>query len=49
MPTQKTSANERARSRFQTVIEQELIDRLKTLVLAARNIVVTCHVSPDGA
>lgn len=48
MPTQKTSANERARSRFQTVIEQELIDRLKTLVLAARNIVVTCHVSPDG-
>lgn len=35
-------------SRFQTVLPQESVDRIKQLVLAARNIVITCHVSPDG-
>lgn len=36
------------RNRFQTVIPDELVERIKQLVLVSRNIVVTCHVSPDG-
>ncbi len=34
--------------RFSTVIDPESIERVKQLVLVANNIVVTCHVSPDG-
>lgn len=34
--------------RFLTVIDPELVERVKQLVLASRNIVITCHVSPDG-
>lgn len=36
------------RSRFATVIPDELVERVKQLVLASRSIVITCHVSPDG-
>lgn len=35
-------------TRFRTVINLEAIDRIKQLVLMARDIVITCHVSPDG-
>lgn len=34
--------------RFRTVIDPALVDRVKQLVLASRDIVITCHVSPDG-
>lgn len=34
--------------RFKTVIDPSLVERVKTMVLAAREIVITCHVSPDG-
>ncbi|MCM1077734.1 MAG: bifunctional oligoribonuclease/PAP phosphatase NrnA [Bacteroides sp.] len=34
--------------RFRTVIDQESVERIKQLVLVSRNIVITCHVSPDG-
>lgn len=34
--------------RFHTVISPDLIDRVKQYVLASREIVITCHVSPDG-
>lgn len=34
--------------RFSTVIDPESVERVKQLVLVAKNIVVTCHVSPDG-
>ena len=36
------------RSRFATVIPDELVERVKQLVLVSRSIVITCHVSPDG-
>lgn len=36
------------RSRFLTQLPQDSIERIKQLVLASRNIVITCHVSPDG-
>lgn len=38
----------RPRSRFNTVIEPDLVERVKTLLLGSRKIVITCHVSPDG-
>ncbi|MCM1354822.1 MAG: bifunctional oligoribonuclease/PAP phosphatase NrnA [Staphylococcus sp.] len=34
--------------RFRTIIDPELVERVKQLVLVSRNIVITCHVSPDG-
>ncbi|MBD5300705.1 MAG: bifunctional oligoribonuclease/PAP phosphatase NrnA [Bacteroides sp.] len=34
--------------RFRTVIANDLIEKVKQLVLVSRNIVITCHVSPDG-
>lgn len=34
--------------RFLTEIDPSLIERVKQLVLASREIVITCHVSPDG-
>ncbi|MCM1050369.1 MAG: DHH family phosphoesterase [Paenibacillus sp.] len=39
---------QKPRNRFNTVIEPEIVDRVKQMVLCARNIVITCHVSPDG-
>ncbi|MDE6065607.1 MAG: bifunctional oligoribonuclease/PAP phosphatase NrnA [Duncaniella sp.] len=36
------------RSRFKTVIDNETVERVKHLLLCAQNIVITCHVSPDG-
>lgn len=36
------------RSRFKTEIDQTLVDKIKQLVLMAHDIVITCHVSPDG-
>lgn len=36
------------RSRFKTVIDPDLIDRIKTMLLTSNHIVVTCHLSPDG-
>lgn len=36
------------RSRFKTEIDQMLVDKIKQLVLMAHDIVITCHVSPDG-
>ena len=35
-------------SRFLTELDPAAVDRVKQLVLASRNIVITCHVSPDG-
>ena len=35
-------------SRFFTELDPAVVDRVKQLVLASRNIVITCHVSPDG-
>lgn len=35
-------------SRFFTELDQAVVDRVKQFVLASRNIVITCHVSPDG-
>lgn len=35
-------------SRFNTVIDSGCVERIKQYVLAARRIVITCHVSPDG-
>ncbi len=34
--------------RFHTVIDPALVEKVKQYVLAARDIVITCHVSPDG-
>lgn len=34
--------------RFQTYIDPELVERVKQMVLVAKEIVLTCHVSPDG-
>lgn len=34
--------------RFHTVIDPSAIEKVKQLVLVSRNIVITCHVSPDG-
>ncbi len=34
--------------RFRTEIDLDLADRVKQMVLAAREIVITCHISPDG-
>lgn len=34
--------------RFRTEIDLDLVDRVKQMVLAAREIVITCHISPDG-
>ncbi|MDE6555454.1 MAG: hypothetical protein K2K55_00650, partial [Duncaniella sp.] len=48
MANSNPTPSDRRRPRFRTVIEPESIERLKTLVLAARHIVITCHVSPDG-
>ena len=36
------------RSRFNTVIDPDLVERVKHMLLCARNVVITCHVSPDG-
>lgn len=38
----------RKQPRFRTVIDPALVERVKQLVLVARDIVITCHVSPDG-
>ena len=35
-------------SRFFTELDPAVVDRVKQFVLASRNIVITCHVSPDG-
>lgn len=35
-------------SRFNTVIDNDCVERVKQLVLASPRIVITCHVSPDG-
>ena len=35
-------------SRFRTELDAALVDRIKQLVLASNDIVITCHVSPDG-
>ena len=35
-------------SRFNTVIDNDSVERVKQFVLASRHVVVTCHVSPDG-
>ena len=35
-------------SRFQTELDPAMVDRIKQLVLASQEIVITCHVSPDG-
>ncbi len=35
-------------SRFLTELVPAVVDRVKQFVLASRNIVITCHVSPDG-
>lgn len=35
-------------SRFLTELDTAVVDQVKQLVLASRNIVITCHVSPDG-
>ncbi|PWB03459.1 bifunctional oligoribonuclease/PAP phosphatase NrnA [Duncaniella muris] len=35
-------------SRFLTELDPAVVDRVKQFVLATRNIVITCHVSPDG-
>lgn len=34
--------------RFRTVIDSMTVEKVKQFVLASRNIVITCHVSPDG-
>lgn len=34
--------------RFHTVLDPALVERVKQLVLASQDIVITCHVSPDG-
>ncbi|MDE6371592.1 MAG: DHH family phosphoesterase, partial [Duncaniella sp.] len=36
------------RSRFRTVINPDDVESIKLRLLAATNIVITCHVSPDG-
>lgn len=36
------------KSRFNTVIAPEHVERVKQLLLGARNVVITCHISPDG-
>lgn len=36
------------RNRFNTVINPDSVERIKQLLLGAHNIVITCHVSPDG-
>ncbi len=36
------------RNRFNTVIDPDIVERVKQLVLGSRNTVITCHVSPDG-
>lgn len=41
-------AIEKKQSRFLTELDPMQIDRVKQLVLASNNIVITCHVSPDG-
>lgn len=38
----------RPRSRFNTVIAPELVEQVKALLLMSNNIVITCHISPDG-
>ena len=35
-------------SRFFTELDPAVVDRVKQFVLASRNIVITCHVSPNG-
>ena len=34
--------------RFKTQIPQEAVDRVQALILAAKSIVITCHLTPDG-
>lgn len=34
--------------RFRTVISDDIIDKVKQQVLVSRDIVITCHLSPDG-
>ena len=38
----------RPRSRFNTVIAPELVEQVKAMLLTSNNIVITCHISPDG-
>lgn len=41
-------AEKQKQPRFRTVINPDLIEKVKQLVLVSHNIVITCHVSPDG-
>ncbi|MDE5649763.1 MAG: hypothetical protein K2I35_01940, partial [Duncaniella sp.] len=41
-------AEQKKHNRFLTTIDTVCVDRVKQLVLAANEIVITCHVSPDG-
>ena len=41
-------AEQKKYHRFITEIDMKDVDRVKQLVLASRNVVITCHVSPDG-
>lgn len=34
--------------RFKTQIPQDAVDRVQALILAAKSIVITCHLTPDG-
>ena len=43
---EKTSRQRR--NRFNTVIDNETIERVKHMLLSAQRVVITCHVSPDG-
>lgn len=39
---------EKKNQRFKTVIAAGSVDRVQALILAARRIVITCHLTPDG-
>ena len=41
-------AEQKKYHRFITEIDMKDVDRVKQLVLASRNVVITCDVSPDG-
>lgn len=41
-------AEQKRHNRFKTVLDSAAVDRIKQLVLMAHEIVITCHVSPDG-
>ena len=42
------TTNQQRRNRFNTVIPDEIVERVKQMLLCAHDIVITCHVSPDG-